>query len=157
PGVIEGAHEGVREAFRLLRHVERPRIIVHMIELASLEDRDPFDDYQRINKERESYGSNLIEKPQVIVANKIDMPGSEEKLEKLKEQLTANTEVVEISPYTQTNVDKLLYKIADKLENLPHEPHEEEEITIRYEEKEAPFKITRSDDGAYVLSGPKIE
>src|SRR5699024_1005263 len=71
--------------------------------------------------------------------------------------LPANTEVVEISPYTQTNVDKLLYKIADKLENIPHEPHEEEEITIRYEEKEAPFKITRSDDGAYVLSGPKIE
>src|SRR5699024_7396843 len=79
------------------------------------------------------------------------------KLEKLKEQLPANTEVVEISPYTQTNVDKLLYKIADKLENIPHEPHEEEEITIRYEEKEAPFKINRSDDGAYVLSGTKIE
>lgn len=157
PGLIEGAHEGVGLGFQFLRHVERTRIIVHMIDLASLEDRDPFDDYQRINKELESYGSNLIEKPQVIVANKMDMPGSEEKLEKLKEQLPTNTEIVEISTYTQTNVDKLIYKIADKLENIPHEPHEEEEITIRYEEKEAPFKITRSDDGAYVLSGPKIE
>src|SRR5690625_4023589 len=157
PGLIEGAHEGVGLGHQFLRHVERTRIIVHIIDLASLEDRDPFDDYKRINKELESYGSNLIEKPQVIVANKIDMPGSEEKLEKLKEQLPANTEVVEISTYTQTNVDKLLYKIADKLENIPHEPHEEEEITIRYEEKEAPFKVTRSDDGAYVLSGPRIE
>src|SRR5699024_5668057 len=81
PGLIEGAHEGVGLGFQFLRHVERTRIIVHMIDLASLEDRDPFDDYQRINKELESYGSNLIEKPQVIVANKMDMPGSEEKLE----------------------------------------------------------------------------
>src|SRR5690625_7326880 len=101
-----------------------------MIDLASLEDRNQIDDYQRINKELESYGSNLIEKPQVIVANKIDMPGSEEKLEKLKEQLPANTEVVEISTYTQTNVDKLLYKIADKLENIPHEPHEEDRKSV---------------------------
>src|SRR5699024_1604181 len=138
--------------FQFLRHVERTRIIVHMIDLASLEDRDPFADYQRINKELESYGSNLIEKPQIIVANKIDMPDSEEKLEKLKEQLPANTEVIENSTYTQTNVDKLHYKIANKLENITHEPHEEEEITIRYEEKEAPFKITSSADGEYVLS-----
>src|SRR5699024_9499738 len=107
PGLIEGAHEGVGLGFQFLRHVERTRIIVHMIDLASLEDRDPFADYQRINKELESYGSNLIEKPQIIVANKIDMPDSEEKLEKLKEQLPANTEVIEISTYTQNNVIKM--------------------------------------------------
>src|SRR5690625_4301980 len=89
-----------------------------MIDLASLEDRDPFDDYQRINKELESYGSNLIEKPQVIVANKMDMPGSEEKLEKLKEQLTTNTEIVEISIYNQTNVDKLIYYKDYNIENI---------------------------------------
>src|SRR5699024_10344630 len=65
PGLIEGAHEGVGLGFQFLRHVERTRIIVHMIDLASLEDRDPFADYQRINKQLESYGSNLIEKPQV--------------------------------------------------------------------------------------------
>src|SRR5699024_7477290 len=104
-----------------------------------------------------SYRSNLIEKPQAILANKIDMPGSEEKLEQLKEQLPAHTEVVEISPYTQTNLNKLLYQIADKLQTIQDERQEDDEITIRHEEKEAPFKITRSDDGAYVLSGPKIE
>src|SRR5699024_3814535 len=142
PGLIEGAHEGVGLGFQFLRHVERTRIIVHMIDLASLEDRDPFADYQRINKELESYGSNLIEKPQIIVANMIDRPDYEEKLEKLKQALPANTEVIEITRYNQTDVDKLLYKIADKLENIPHDPNEEEEITIRYEKKEAPFKIT---------------
>src|SRR5699024_7695019 len=123
PGLIEGAHEGEGLGFQFLRHVEITRIIVHMIDLASLEDRDPFDYYQRINKELESYGSNLIERSKGIVANKIDMPGSEEKFEKLKEHLPSNTEVVEISTYSPTKVDELLYKIADKLENIRREPH----------------------------------
>lgn len=158
PGLIEGAHEGVGLGFQFLRHVERTKLIVHMIDLAPLEeDRNPFDDYQRINHELESYGSHLIEKPQIIVTNKMDMPNSEEKLNKFKEQLPPNTEVIDISTYTKTNIDKLLYKIADALADIPYEPIEEEKVTIRYEEKEEPFVISRSDDGAFVLSGPEIE
>src|SRR5699024_12013443 len=109
------------------------------------------------NHELKSYDSHLIEKPQIIVTNKMDMPNSEEKLNKFKEQLPPNTEVIDISTYTKTNIDKLLYKIADALADIPYEPIEEEKVTIRYEEKEKPFVISRSDDGAFVLSGPEIE
>lgn len=158
PGLIEGAHEGVGLGFQFLKHVERTKLIVHMIDLAPLEEaRDPYLDYERINHELASYGSHLIEKPQIVVANKMDMPNSEEKLKKLKDKLPKDVEVVAVSTYTRTGIDELLYKIADKLASIPYEPVEEEKVTIRYEEKEDPFVISRADDGAYVLSGPEIE
>ncbi len=158
PGLIEGAHEGVGLGFQFLKHVERTKLIVHVIDLAPLEEeRDPFEDYTRINHELASYGSHLIKKPQIIVANKMDMPQAEERLASLKEQLPKDTEVIAISTYTKAGIDTLLYKIADKLASIPYEPIEEEKVTIRYEEKEKPFVITRADDAAYVLSGREVE
>src|SRR5699024_12841223 len=103
-----------------------------MIDWATLaEDRCRYDDYKRSNHEPDSYGSHLIEQPQMIVTNKMDMPNSEEKLNKFKEQLPPNTEVIDISSYTKKNIDKLLYKIADALADIPYEPIEEEKVTIR--------------------------
>ncbi len=158
PGLIEGAHEGVGLGYQFLKHVERTKLIVHMIDLAPLEEeRDPFLDYERINFELASYGSHLIEKPQIVVANKMDMPESEEKLKEFKEKLPSDIEVIPVSTYTRSGIDELLYKIADKLASIPYAPIEEEKVTIRYEEKEAPFVISRADDGAYILSGPEIE
>ena len=158
PGLIEGAHEGVGLGFQFLKHVERTKVIVHVVDLSPLEeDRDPFDDYTRINHELASYGSHLINKPQIVVANKMDMPDSEEKLEEFKRKLPDDVEVIAISTYTQLGVENLLYKIADKLASIPYEPVEEEKVTIRYEEKVKPFTISRADDGAYILTGPEVE
>ena len=157
PGLIEGAHEGIGLGHQFLRHVERTRLIVHVIDMAPLEDRDAFDDYEKINYELEAYGTHLIDKPQIIVANKMDMPEAEERLEELKGKLPKEIDIIAISSFTKTGVEELLYKIADKLASIPHAVAEEEKVTIRYEEKEEPFIISRSDDGAYILSGIKIE
>src|SRR5699024_3711442 len=78
PGLIEGAHDGVGLGHQFLRHIERTRLIVHIIDMASVEGRDPFDDYIKINNELEAYGENVLEKPQIIVANKMDMPDATE-------------------------------------------------------------------------------
>ena len=87
PGLIEGASEGVGLGHQFLRHIERTRVIVHVIDMAAMEGRDPYEDYLTINKELEEYNLRLTERPQIIVANKMDMPEAEENLQKFKERL----------------------------------------------------------------------
>ena len=81
PGLIEGAHEGVGLGHEFLRHVERTRIIVHVVDMSGSEGRDPFEDWQKINDELKLYNPLLAERPQIVAANKMDMPDSEENLE----------------------------------------------------------------------------
>ena len=91
PGLIEGASQGVGLGTQFLRHIERTRVILHVIDMSASEGRDPYEDYLQINKELETYNLRLMERPQIIVANKMDMPEAEEKLEKsFKEKLAAN-------------------------------------------------------------------
>lgn len=157
PGLIEGASEGVGLGFQFLKHVERTRLLVHLIDISPLDERDPLEDYEKINKELASYGEHLIEKPQIIVANKMDMPGAEDRLARLKERLASDVEILSISTLTRKGVDELLYKIADRLETLPVVVLEDELVEYKYEKEESPFIITRADDGAYVLSGYEVE
>ena len=88
PGLIEGAHSGVGLGHQFLRHIERTRVIVHVIDMAAMEGRDPYEDYLTINKELEQYNLRLMERPQMIVANKMDMPDAEENLAEFKQKLT---------------------------------------------------------------------
>mgnify|MGYP000010698620 FL=1 len=78
PGLIEGASQGVGLGTQFLRHIERTRVILHVIDMSASEGRDPYEDYLQINKELETYNLRLMERPQIIVANKMDMPGAEE-------------------------------------------------------------------------------
>ena len=162
PGLIEGAHEGVGLGHQFLRHVERTRLLLHVIDMSGMEGRDPYEDYVTINNELSSYDQRLESRPQIVVANKMDMPEAEEHLELFKEQLgDEKVEIYPISTVTRDGLDELLYAVADKLDQIPKQEEQVEEVDERviykYEKEEAPFKVTRADDGAYVLYGEKIE
>lgn len=157
PGLIEGAHEGVGLGYQFLRHIERTRLIVHIIDMASTEGRDPYEDYQTIKEELLAYDGDLGSKKQIIVANKMDMPDAEEYLKDFKEKLEENESVYPISTITKEGITALLYEIADELEKIPKLEVEEETVIIQPKVKEEAFVITREDDGAFVLTGDKIE
>ncbi|MCD7032935.1 GTPase ObgE [Metabacillus sp. GX 13764] len=165
PGLIEGAHEGVGLGHQFLRHIERTRVIVHVIDMSSGEGRDPYEDYLTINEELKEYNLRLTERPQVIVANKMDMPESADNLEIFKEKLQGEHKIFPISAITREGVRDLLFEIANLVESTLEFPIYEEEdedaanarVMYKFEEEEAPFAITRDSDGAYVLSGTKIE
>lgn len=160
PGLIEGASSGAGLGFQFLKHIERTRVIVHVIDMASFEGRDPYDDYLKINEELRLYNEKLLLRPQIVVANKMDLAGATENLEEFKKKLPDVT-IVPISAYTRNNLDELLYKIADILEtvNLDEfiETFTEEVVEYTYQKEEEPFKITLEDDGVYNVTGPMIK
>ncbi|HHY72862.1 MAG TPA: GTPase ObgE [Bacillus bacterium] len=162
PGLIEGAHQGVGLGHQFLRHIERTRVIVHVIDMSAMEGRDPYNDYVTINEELKQYNLRLTERPQIIVANKMDIPGAEENLEKFKTQLGEDLPIFAISAVANQGLRDLLFKIADLLETTPEFPLEEQEdegthILYKHEKQEIPFEITRDDDGTFVISGAEIE
>ncbi|MEJ9211475.1 GTPase ObgE [Bacillus smithii] len=164
PGLIEGAHQGVGLGHQFLRHIERTRVIVHVIDMSASEGRDPYEDYVTINNELKEYNLRLTERPQIIVANKMDIPEAHENLKRFKEKLQEDYPVFPISAATREGIRELLFAIADKLEETPEFPlHEAEEkqgvhrVVYKYERPEEEFTITRDPDGAFVLSGAKIE
>ncbi|AXP49304.1 GTPase Obg [Bacillus subtilis] len=163
PGLIEGAHQGVGLGHQFLRHIERTRVIVHVIDMSGLEGRDPYDDYLTINQELSEYNLRLTERPQIIVANKMDMPQASENLEAFKEKLTDDYPVFPVSAVTREGLRELLFEVANQLENTPEFPlYDEEELTqnrVMYtmENEEVPFNITRDPDGVFVLSGDSLE
>jgi GTPase len=164
PGLIEGASEGVGLGHQFLRHIERTRVIVHVIDMAAMEGRDPYEDYLTINKELEEYNLRLTERPQIIVANKMDMPEAEENLMKFKERLEEDFPIFPISALSRKGLRELLYAIADKIEETPEFPldHEEEEtgvnrVLYKHEADPEAFYITREPDGSFVIQGEKVE
>ncbi|MGP4041718.1 GTPase ObgE [Gracilibacillus sp. D59] len=161
PGLIEGAHEGIGLGHQFLRHVERTRVILHVLDMASTEGRDPYEDFLTINKELEQYDPTLLERPMIIVANKMDLPEAEEQLAFFKEQLEEDYPIFPISTVTKDGIRDLLFAVANKLDEIPknYKPVEEHEerVVYRFEKEEKAFSITRDPDGAYVLYGEKIE
>jgi GTPase len=164
PGLIEGAHQGAGLGLQFLRHIERTRVIVHVIDMASVEGRDPYQDFVTINNELKEYHMRLTERPMIIAANKMDMPDAEENLKKFKEQLEEDIPIFPISAATRQGIRELLYAVADTLEKTPEFPlHTDEEndtinrVVYKYEKEKEDFIITRDPDGAFVLSGEKIE
>ena len=155
PGIVEGASEGVGLGIQFLRHVERTRLLVHVVDIAGSEGRDPVEDFEQICDELVAYG-DLAERPQIVAANKMDLPGAEENLERLKRHLHGtDIEVYPISAATRQGFDELMGAIVRILPTLP-------EITVFEEEPEAitapeaPFTIDR-DGEIYVVSGPAME
>ncbi|REH81710.1 GTPase ObgE [Staphylococcus felis] len=164
PGLIEGASEGVGLGHQFLRHVERTKVIVHVVDMSGMEGRDPFDDYVTINRELTAYKQRLDERPQIIVANKMDMPESQAQLELFKAQLDSDVTVIPISSYTRENIDQLLYEIANTLESVKDIDFSLDEDSVgvnrvlyKHTPSQDKFEITRDDDGAYVVSGNAIE
>lgn len=167
PGLIEGAHLGVGLGHQFLRHIERTRVIVHVVDMAGTEFRDPYDDYQKINLELEKYDPRLMDRPQIIAGNKMDMPGAEENLKAFREQLNegldeySQIQVYPISAFTKDGLREILFAVADKLDEIPKYKKKienvDETVVYRYQEEDAAFEIHRDPDGAYILSGAPLE
>lgn len=159
PGLIEGASLGEGLGDKFLRHVERTRVIAHIIDMSAYEGRNPYEDYLIINKELENFNSKLLMKPQIILVNKMDMPESIENLKKFKEKLP-NLDIYPISGMTGDGINTAVDKLADMLDKIKKEPlYEEEkfESHILYKfEREQPFTITR-DNNEWVIRGKEIE
>jgi GTP-binding protein len=139
PGLIEGAHEGTGLGDRFLRHVERTRLLLHLVDVSGFEGRDPVESYRSIRKELEAHHVDLAERPELVVATKTDVPESAEHLEKLREAL--DVEVVSISSATRDGVDALLDRIRRELETLP------EKAPLRFEPEVEVFTLETEDDG----------
>lgn len=114
PGLIEGAHTGKGLGDKFLRHVERTRILVHLIDMAGIDGRNPLEDYEVLNKELSFYSSEVARKPQILVANKIDLEGARENIKKFKDKFKKR--LIEISAKENVNLDRLVDEISKKLQ-----------------------------------------
>lgn len=158
PGLIEGASLGEGLGDQFLKHIERTRVIAHIVDMGSAEGRDPIEDYKIINNELANFKTNLLNKKQIVIANKMDLPGALENLERFKREV--NVEAYPISAVTKEGIDQVLYRLADILDEVKKEPLYDEEkfeshILYKFEE-EKPFEIT-NEDGVWVIKGEKVE
>lgn len=162
PGIIEGASKGVGLGHEFLRHIERTKVMIHMVDAASTEGRDPVADIYAINQELKDYNHVLLEKPQVIAANKTDaIYGDEtEALKKLEAEFGKDgTKIFPISAVSGKGLKELLYYVNDLLNNIDDEPvvyEQEYDPGLSLREQES-YTITRGDDAAFVVEGPKID
>lgn len=158
PGLIKGASLGEGLGDKFLRHIERTRVIAHVIDMSGSEMRDPYEDYLLINKELKDFNEKLLAKPQIIIANKMDLPGAKENLIAFKKKVA--TEIYEVSAATNQGLDKVINRLADLLDSIPTNPlYDESQIEshVLYKfKKEEPFTITKEDD-VWVIEGKEVE
>ncbi|WP_413627119.1 GTPase ObgE [Fructilactobacillus vespulae] len=168
PGLIEGASQGVGLGFEFLRHIQRTRVILHLVDMSGVEGRDPYDDYVKINDELRNFDETLLKRPQIIVATKMDMPDSEENLKVFKQELEDHGEtdvkIDSISSITHQGLKTLISDTGDLLAKTPKfsfidsdENQDEDGVLYKAEETEKPFEIHRDEYGVWMLTGKKIE
>ncbi|MFQ8642654.1 MAG: GTPase ObgE [Oscillospiraceae bacterium] len=158
PGLIEGASLGHGLGDQFLKHVERTRVIAHIVDMGGYTGRDPYEDFTIINNELRSFNEKIMDKPQIVVANKMDMPDAHDNLIKFKEKV--NVPVYEISAVTGQGLQEVLTKLADMLDgiektNLYEEEKFESHVIYKFKQ-EKPFTITKEDD-AWVIKGKEVE
>lgn len=159
PGLIEGASEGAGLGHDFLKHIERTRVLVHVLDASGSEGRDPIEDFHTINEELFNYNEKLRNKPQIIVANKMDMMESEEGLEKIKKEIESQgIKVYPLSAITNKGIDELKYGIWNLLQNteVEYETFDEEYLEEDIEEKEDSI-IVRKENDKYIVEGSFIE
>lgn len=160
PGLIEGAADGAGLGHRFLRHTERTKVLVHVLDISGSEGRDPLEDFAIVNQELEKYNASLMKRPMLIAANKIDIMGEVDYLALLREKLP-DYEVFPISAATGEGLKPLVYRLAELVEQVELEPEEtttvEEVKVTKAVEDEVKFIIERDEAGVFVVSGPEIE
>ena len=160
PGLIEGASKGDGLGDKFLKHIERTRVIAHVIDIASTEGRDPYEDYITIRNELNEFDPNLLKRPEIIIANKIDGENAQENLKKFKEKVK-DVEVYEVSAILGEGLDKVIERLADLLDEIPQTPlyeDEQYESFVLYKfKKEEPYTISRDYDGVWVVRGDEVE
>ena len=157
PGLIEGASEGLGLGHDFLKHIERTRILVHVLDISGSEGRNPIEDFELINSELSSYNIKLNDKKMLVVLNKTDL-GAEDNIKEFREKYSDKVdEIVEISAATTENVDKLMYLIADTLDSIEDDYSTLDEQYVYFEEEKEPdFKVRRENEN-YIVEGPLIE
>jgi len=159
PGLIEGAHQGKGLGHQFLRHIERCRVLVHIIDMGSNDGRDPIEDYRIINDELGQYQYRLLERPQIVVANKMDLPKAAENLKRFKEA-HPDLKVFETITIIREGMEPVLYAIADLLAVTPEfilDEVKEEGVHYKFIPEEDAFSIERVGDHQWRLVGDKIE
>ena len=160
PGLIEGASEGAGLGEKFLKHAMRTKVIGHVLDMGAFEGRDPLEDYRIIRKEVEAYDDKLARKPELIIANKMDLPDAKENLKRFKEAYP-ELPIVEVTAMNAEGTEEMIIKLADMLEQVELEPIYEEtsyESHIIYKFKnEKPYTISRDDSGVWIIKGAEIE
>lgn len=159
PGLIEGASLGEGLGDRFLKHIERTRVIAHVIDMSAFEGRDPYLDYVTINKELENFNKDILKKPEIIIANKMDLPSAKENLEKFKQKI-GDKKIFEVSAMTNTGLEDVVTALADMLDEIPvtalYEDDKFESHVLYKFKKDEPYTITKEDD-CWVIRGDEIE
>ena len=159
PGLIEGASLGEGLGDRFLKHIERTRVIAHVIDMSAFEGRDPYLDYVTINKELENFNKDILKKPEIIIANKMDLPSAKENLEKFKQKI-GDKKIFEVSAMTNTGLEDVVTSLADMLDEIPvtalYENDKFESHVLYKFKKDEPYTITKEDD-CWVIRGDEIE
>lgn len=161
PGLIEGASQGTGLGYQFLRHIERTRVIIHVVDISGSEGRDPIEDFHLINAELNDYNSKLLRRPQVIALNKFDLPQSRENYELFKKAIK-NVPMFPISAFTKEGVSDLLYKVADVLEvakkiDMFSEEDFEGVVEYNFTAEEKKFTVKLDTDNVYIVSGDMVE
>lgn len=160
PGLIEGASEGVGLGHAFLRHVERTKVIIHVLDASGMEGRDPLEDYEKINKELALYNKRLATRPQIVAANKMDIPEAQENFARIEEYMKERgVEVFPISAATGDGLKALMERVSVLLSEYVEEVEttDEEAVRMYQPEDEHAIKITRDDTGAFIVSGRYLE
>ena len=159
PGLIEGASLGSGLGDRFLKHIERTRVIAHVIDMSGSEGRSPIDDYLKIRKELENFTKKLIEKTAIIITNKMDLESSKENLKQFKEQIK-DKKIFEVSALTNTGLSSVMNELSNMLDKIEREPLYDDEIVethVLYKfKKEKPFTIVK-DNNVWVIKGAQVE
>ena len=158
PGLIEGASNGEGLGDKFLRHIERTRVIAHVIDMSATEGRNPYEDYLLINKELKAYSEKLLEKPMIVIANKMDIKEAEKNLEEFRKKV--DCEIYEVSAATNKGLQKVIDRLADILDTIPNNPLYDDtqiESHVLYKfKKEEPFTITKEND-VWKVAGKEVE
>ncbi|OLA07244.1 MAG: GTPase CgtA, partial [Eubacterium sp. 38_16] len=164
PGIIEGASEGVGLGYQFLRHIERTKVMIHLVDAASVEGRDPIEDIIAINKELEAYNPELAKRPQVIAANKMDAMPEEDReviIEMLEEAFAdKDMKIFPISAVSGQGVKELLWYVNDLLKELPEEPIEFDQeyfFELQEDDDQESIVVKMEEPGVYSVEGPKVE
>lgn len=158
PGLIEGAHEGAGLGHDFLKHIERTSVLIHVIDISGSEGRDPIEDFYKINEELKQYNEKLSKKPQIIAANKMDLPGAEENLKRVKSELEPNGyKIFPVSAATLEGIEDLKYAAWNLLMETEKTYETFDEQYIPAEEDDKEDIIVKKENGMYIVEGDFVE
>ena len=157
PGLIEGASEGVGLGHYFLRHIERTRLLVHVIDISGSEDRNPFEDFEIVNNELKKYGNQVESLPQIIALNKIDLVEDDNVIKEFKTKLNKNYDIVEISAVSNNNLNELLSRVVDALKKLPPKQKLEYEPFVYERPNPNRWQVVKYDDNSFEVVGGFID